>query len=134
MSIKNIEVRDINSYTDGFNLGYQAAEANRKLTSINASIFKSVFYRDYKDSFYRGVASGWQYSFDLKRQKIKADLKNERGKEAIEKKTQTVNTTGKQQLSPQEKQKRFARRQAQMKQIQERQKEQQRDQEQELDR
>ena len=75
MSTRNIKVRDVKSYSEGFNKGYQAAEANRKLTSITASIMKSVFYQDYHDSFYMGVADGWQHSFDQKKQQLKKEAK-----------------------------------------------------------
>ena len=77
MSTRNIKVRDVKSYSEGFNKGFQAAEANRKLTSITASIMKSVFYQDYHDSFYMGVSDGWQHSFDLKKRQLKAQARNQ---------------------------------------------------------
>lgn len=77
MSTSNIKIQDLKAYTEGYNKGFQAAEANRKLTSINASIVKSVFYQDYVKDFYTGVADGWQHSFDQKKQKVKSNAKEQ---------------------------------------------------------
>lgn len=129
MSTSHIKVRDVKSYSEGFNKGFEAAETNRKLTSITASIIKSVFYQQYHDSFYMGVADGWQHSFNKKKQQLKSQAKDfVQNRQPPPHQEQQPQRT-QQHISEQERAARLAARQAQIEQHQQKQRD-----DQELDR
>lgn len=75
MATDNINVKDIEAYSDGFNKGAELIETHKKLTSVNASFFKSLISREYRKSFYQGVADGWDYGFKKEKQKLQKQTK-----------------------------------------------------------
>lgn len=85
MSTANIEVKDVDAYTLGFNKGTELILTHKKLVSVSASFIKSLISKEYSKSFHKGVADGWDYGFKKEKQKLQDQAKEktfqERSKE-----------------------------------------------------
>ncbi len=75
MATNNIEVKDLDAYTLGFNKGTQLIETHKRLVSVNASFIKSLISKEYSKSFHKGVADGWDYGFKKEKQKLQNQAK-----------------------------------------------------------